>query len=603
MAQVSDFILDNQGFSSFRTELNNILAAQNSNNSGSSRPSSATTGTIWLDTTNAGSNSLTLKFFDGSDDISLATIDTSANTVNWLDSTVSFDIVNDTTPQLGGNLDTNSHNIIIDDAHAILDENNNEQIIFQTTASAVNQIDVTNSATGNAPEISATGGDTNIDLKLTPKGSGKLNLDGIKFPNADGSADQVLATDGSGNLSFVSSAGGGAITWQSSIKTANFTAVNGEGYFVNTTSGEVTVTLPSSPSSGNTVAIKDYAKTFDSNKVTVNRNGSPVEGETSNPVLTTEGIAVTIVYADSTKGWVVTQSGLASELPASYNVDMLVVAGGGGGGAIGNGGGNHAYGGGGGGAGGFRTQTAALNVGTSYTVTVGDGGTGGVDGSGSPAGEGSNGSNSSVSGSGFTTFESAGGGRGGTESRVGQDGGSGGGGGGQNDSSGINYAGGDGNTPSTSPSQGNDGGNGSADNTSPGGGGGGAGQAGQNFQSSTAGGNGGNGSANSITGSSVTRAGGGGGGGQSSQGSGGSGGGGNAGNGGSGQSGTANTGGGGGAGGGGSPNHNGGAGGKGVVILSIPTANYSSTVTGSPTVTTSGSNTIVTFNSTGSYTA
>lgn len=87
-------------------------------------------------------------------------------------------IVEDTTPQLGGNLDTNSHNILVDDAHFIGDENGNEQIIFQTTSSAVNQFDVTNAATGNAPELSATGGDTNIDLKITPKGSGQVLLDG-----------------------------------------------------------------------------------------------------------------------------------------------------------------------------------------------------------------------------------------------------------------------------------------------------------------------------------------------------------------------------------------------------------------------------------------
>ena len=87
-------------------------------------------------------------------------------------------VVEDTSPQLGANLDTNSHNILIDDAHFIADENGNEQIIFQTTSSAVNQIDVTNAATGNAPEISATGGDTNISLKLTPKGSGQVLLDG-----------------------------------------------------------------------------------------------------------------------------------------------------------------------------------------------------------------------------------------------------------------------------------------------------------------------------------------------------------------------------------------------------------------------------------------
>ena len=86
------------------------------------------------------------------------------------------DIVLDTTPQLGANLDTNSHNVLIDDAHFIGDENGNEQIIFQTTSSAVNQIDVTNAATGNAPQVSATGDDTNVNLKLAAKGTGKLEL-------------------------------------------------------------------------------------------------------------------------------------------------------------------------------------------------------------------------------------------------------------------------------------------------------------------------------------------------------------------------------------------------------------------------------------------
>jgi len=84
----------------------------------------------------------------------------------------------------------------------IADANGNEQIKFTTTASAVNEITVINSATGSAPEIQSTGGDTNIDLKITPKGTGKLVLDGISFPNADGSANQVLQTNGSGVLSF-----------------------------------------------------------------------------------------------------------------------------------------------------------------------------------------------------------------------------------------------------------------------------------------------------------------------------------------------------------------------------------------------------------------
>ena len=107
-------------------------------------------------------------------------------------------VVEDTTPQLGGNLDTNSNNILIDDAHFIGDENGNEQIIFQTTSSAVNQFDVTNAATGNAPKLSATGGDSNIDLELEAKGTGHVTIRGntnsgaIQFNCEDNSHGQIL---------------------------------------------------------------------------------------------------------------------------------------------------------------------------------------------------------------------------------------------------------------------------------------------------------------------------------------------------------------------------------------------------------------------------
>ena len=213
MSQVSDVSLSNQGFSAFRTELNNILAALNSMHSGTSRPSSAVVGTIWLDTTNSGSNSLDIKFYDGSDDISFATVNTSANTINFIDSTVSFDIVSDTSPQLGGNLDTNSHNIIIDDAHFISDENNNEQIIFQTTASAVNELEITNGATGNPPILGASG-ETNVDLHLKPKGSGEtiIGSGGASATlTSSGAYDLILDTNkgtNSGNITITDGANG-----------------------------------------------------------------------------------------------------------------------------------------------------------------------------------------------------------------------------------------------------------------------------------------------------------------------------------------------------------------------------------------------------------
>ena len=197
MSQVSDVSLANQGFSAFRTELNNILGALNSMHSGTSRPSSATTGTMWLDTTNSGSNSLEIKFFDGSDDISVATIDTSANTINFLDSVVTgFDIVGDTSPQLGADLDTNSFNLKIDDAHGIFDDDNNEQLIFQKTASAVNFAELTNSATGNDVGLAVDGTDTNVGLSLSTKGSGKFKFnDAAYFPEATLTDASTIAWD------------------------------------------------------------------------------------------------------------------------------------------------------------------------------------------------------------------------------------------------------------------------------------------------------------------------------------------------------------------------------------------------------------------------
>jgi len=131
----------------------------------------------------------------------------------------------------------------------IADANGNEQIKFTTTASAVNEFTVINSATGSAPEIQSTGSDTNIDLKITPKGSGKIVLDGISFPNADGSANQVLQTNGSGVLSFgtISSGAnaGEVIQVVSATKTDTFSTSSSS--FVDVTGLSVSIT-PSSAS-------------------------------------------------------------------------------------------------------------------------------------------------------------------------------------------------------------------------------------------------------------------------------------------------------------------------------------------------------------------
>ena len=496
------------------------------------------------------------------------------------------DVVQDGSPQLGGMLDVNGQAI---------GDGTLELVKFAETASAVNEITVTNAATTTAPEIAATGDDTNIDLKLTPKGSGNLVLDGIKFPNADGTADQVLKTDGSGNLSFATLTSDGTADWDTTVKTTGFTATVNKGYFLNTTSAGFTVTLPASPSAGDEVILVDYAGTFATNNLVITST-LKINSSDNDVKLTTDREATRLVYIDSTQGWLAysgVNEGTSPSLtdnPPIYSVDFLVVAGG----AAGGQSDTSSGGGGGGGAGGFRTSTQTVLVGTVITVTVGDGGASGNN----------SGSNSSISGSGLTTITSAGGGNGGGTGNA-TAGGSGGGG------SSSNTTGASGNTPSTSPSQGNSGGNGfQSGNVYAGGGGGGSGATG-GTGSTDLGGSGGNGTASSITGSSVTYAGGGGGGVRNSVGSPTTGGSGGTGGGGRGAqetgstaavAGTANTGGG----GGGNHAYNAsasGAGGKGVVILSVPTASYSGTSSGSPTITTSGSNTILQFNGSGSYTA
>jgi len=387
----------------------------------------------------------------------------------------------------------------------------------------------------------------------------------------------------------------GTVDWDTTAKTASFTAVSGNGYFVNTTSGAITVTLPSSPSAGDIVAIADYANTADTNNITIDRNGSPIEGQTVNPIISAEGGTITLVYVDGTQGWRPINSANSADLPlpalfttatggtittcGDYKihtftgpgtfcvsqvgnnasnpaggpsaVSYMVVAGGGGG-AIGDRQG-------GGGAGGFREGrvtapeypasplvTTGLTITASpYPITVGAGGAGGA-----PAPNynlGSDGANSI-----FSSITSTGGGGGGSTgpSNTGNPGGSGGGGGIQNTGPGL-FGGGSGNTPPVSPPQGNNGGRKDSSPNGGSGGGGGAGAAGGDGCASPpgTGGVGGAGVTTSINGSPVTRAGGGGGGGDSGPQPGGSGGGGAAKSAcspGTGNAGTANTGGGGG---------------------------------------------------------
>ena len=183
---------------------------------------------------------------------------------------------------------------------SILDTNGNELFLLTATGSAVNELTYANAATGNKPAFTATGGDTNIGVSIQPKGSGTVTIDALTFPAADGSADQILTTNGSGVLSFVDNSGG--TSWQA-IKTGNYTASAGEGVFANTSAGAFTVTLPASPSLGDEVTIVDYAGTFDTNNLTVGRNSQPIMGTAADLTVSIERAGLTLAYVDSTQGW------------------------------------------------------------------------------------------------------------------------------------------------------------------------------------------------------------------------------------------------------------------------------------------------------------
>ena len=384
---------------------------------------------------------------------------------------------------------------------------------------------------------------------------------------------------------------GGGIQWQSDIKTSAFTAVAGEGYWINTTSAGITVTLPASASVGDTIEFTDYARTWGTNNVTINTNSLNFQGNTSpNPVYDVTGQSVRIVYSGATQGWIPTSDDdVTLETPQfSGTADFLVIAGGGssnkdragGGGA---GGYRNSFGSESSGGGGSSETPLTLSQGTTYTITVGAGATGVSNN----AVQSNDGDDSSITGSDITDIVSTGGGGGG--GRTFNNGRSGGSGGGcSDDTPGVGGSG--------TANQGFDGGSFNS-GTGKAGGGGGASEAGDTDGA----GNGGDGLSSSITGSAVTRAGGGGGGGDTSS-VGGDGGGG-AGGGGTGVNGTAgtiNTGSGGGGGSNGTTT--GGNGGSGVVILRVPTIEYSGTTTGSPSVDTDGTDTILTFNASGSYT-
>jgi len=164
---------------------------------------------------------------------------------------------------------------------------------------------VTFSATDKGQKYVYSNGTDIIQISLgVPGGSDKqiqFNNNGLFGGITMGTAGQVLTTDGT-TASFGDVAGGAS--WQA-VKTGSFNAVAGEGYFVNTTSGAITATLPGSPSQGDFISFVDYARTFDTNALTIGRNGNPIAGTAADLTVSVEGAGFTLVYVDGTQGWLI----------------------------------------------------------------------------------------------------------------------------------------------------------------------------------------------------------------------------------------------------------------------------------------------------------
>ena len=269
------------------------------------------------------------------------------------------DVVDDTSPQLGGDLDVNGNKIVsTSNGNIELEPNGTGDVILDTDqvtiggGSEVGQISsngaydlklVTNSGTNssyinivdaangntqlypNGTGVTEIGGATNpgtiqlncesnshgIKLQSPPHSSGQSYT--LKFPTGNVTADRFLkvasitgsGTTGVGQLSFAEVSGG--TSWQA-VKTSTFTAVAGEGYFINTTGGAFEMDLPAG-NIGDEISFIDYAGTFDSNALTIDPNGTEkIVGSTASLTVSIERAANTLVYVDGTQGWLLTNN-------------------------------------------------------------------------------------------------------------------------------------------------------------------------------------------------------------------------------------------------------------------------------------------------------
>ena len=205
------------------------------------------------------------------------------------------DVVDDTSPQLGGNLDTNNQQIIT--------VSNRDLDLYPNGTGAVEVGGNTNPGT---VILNCESNSHGIKLQSPPHSAGQSYT--LKFPTGNVTADRFLkvasvsgsGTTGVGQLSFAEVSGG---TSYQAVKTSGFTAVAGEGYFCNTSSAAFTATLPAG-TLGDEITFIDYAGTFDTNNLTIAPNGSEkIMGTAASLTVSIERAGLTLVYTDGTQGW------------------------------------------------------------------------------------------------------------------------------------------------------------------------------------------------------------------------------------------------------------------------------------------------------------
>ena len=311
-----DYVIANQGFPSFRSDLNSVLQAVVSNNSSASEPSTKYAYQMWYET---DTNNWYMRNADNDAWITLATFNQTNDTVNFIDSSSTV-----------AGISTSASATVLTLANGVVAINPAGYVSVGGAATQAGEIRFLEDTDNGSNYIALRAGTIGTNVTLT-------------LPTAAGSNGQFLKTDGSGNLSFADAGAGGSdkqiqfnnsgafggismgsngqvlstngttasfsdpaaggTDWQAVKTSATFTAVASQGYFINTTSNAIEMDLPAG-NIGDEVAFIDYAGTFDTNALTIDPNGSEkIMGSTDSLTISIERAANTLVYTDGTQGW------------------------------------------------------------------------------------------------------------------------------------------------------------------------------------------------------------------------------------------------------------------------------------------------------------